>query len=317
MRVKSCTMAVKAVAESETNAGEFEAIVATYDLDSYGDRIVPGAFEKTLAEWKAKGDPLPVIWSHMSFDPDAHIGVVLEAEERAEGLWVKGRLDLDQPKAAQVHRLMKGRRVTQFSFAYDVEEGAWIEQKDERPYYELRELKLYEVGPCLVGVNQETELLAVKAADGRDLKVSLSGYAVEGATAPAEAEVIRLAVQTALAAHAEGKAGRVLSAKNEESLKGALDKIGAGVADVKSVLAALSKDDEDGKAAPGGETGEQPPPPSKTSTGKNEAKPGQQSADDEEPPAGAKSTEPPAPRPASLRLLNDLAELSAEVQALT
>lgn len=315
-------MAVKAVTDSGNaeSTGEFEAIVATYDLDSYGDRIVPGAFKKTLEEWKAKGDPLPVIWSHMSFDPEAHIGVVLEAEERTEGLWVKGRLDLDQQKAAQVYRLMKGRRVTQFSFAYDVEEGAWIEQKDERPYYELRELKLYEVGPCLVGVNQETDLLAVKAADGRDLTVRLSGYAVEGATAPAEAEVIRVAVETALAAYAtQGKAGRVLSAKNEESLNGALAKIGAGVADVKSVLAALSKEDdgEGGKAAPaGGETGAEPPPPSTTSTGKTEAKPGQQSADDEE-PAGAKSSEPPAPRPASLRLLNDLAELTAEAEALT
>jgi HK97 family phage prohead protease len=303
-------MSIKAAGEQDgTDNGEFEAIVATYDLDSYGDKIVPGAFKDTLAEWAAKGDPIPVIWSHMSYDPDAHIGVVEEAEERAEGLWVKGRLDLDQPKAAQVYRLLKGRRVTQFSFAYDVEEGAWIEQKDERPYYELRKLSLYEVGPCLIGVNQETELLAVKGRDGRDLQLAVHGH-----MSPEESDALRVAVEVAMGA----KAGRVLSAKNEESLKGALDKIGAGVADVKSVLAALGKDDEDGKAAPaGGETGEQPPPPSKTSTGKTEAKPGQQSADDEEPPAGAKSTEPTAPRPASLRLLNDLAELTAEAEALT
>src|SRR5690606_25916870 len=30
-------------------------------------------------------------------------------------------------------------------------------------YYELRKLDLFEVGPTLVGANQETELLAVKA----------------------------------------------------------------------------------------------------------------------------------------------------------
>lgn len=294
MRVKACNLRVKAAGEQDgTDDGVFEAIVATYDLDSYGDKIVPGAFADTLAEWKAKGDPIPVIWSHMSHDPDMHLGSVEEAEEREEGLWVKARLDLEHSKAAQVYRLLKGRRVTQFSFAYDVEEGAWIEQKDERPFYELRKLKLYEVGPCLIGVNQETELLSVKSADGRDLRIALHGR-----TSPDEGDRIRIAVETALGA----KAGRVLSAKNEEALRGALDKISAGASDVKSVLAALSKDDEDGKAAP-------------VRKDEQEATPGQPAAV-EEPPA-AKTSAPAGPRPASLRLRADLAALAAEVDSLT
>ncbi|WP_199931795.1 HK97 family phage prohead protease, partial [Streptomyces sp. NRRL S-1896] len=83
------------------------------------------------------------------------------------GLEVTGQIDdLDaNPTAQQVYRLLKGRRVTQFSFAYDVTEGAWVTD-DDHPwggYYELRRLKLHEVGPCLVGANQETELLAAKA----------------------------------------------------------------------------------------------------------------------------------------------------------
>jgi hypothetical protein len=39
-------------------------------------------------------------------------------------------------------------------------------QDDQHPwggYYELRKLSLHEVGPCLVGANQETELLAAKS----------------------------------------------------------------------------------------------------------------------------------------------------------
>lgn len=149
--------------KSTSDGGVFEAIVATYDVDSYGDKIVPGAFAGTLADWAAKGDPIPVIWSHMSHDPEAHIGVVELAEERAEGLWVRGRLDLDAPKAAQAYRLLKGRRVTQFSFAYDVKAGA-PGVHDGSPVFELHQLDLFEVGPCLIGVNQQTELLAVKAA---------------------------------------------------------------------------------------------------------------------------------------------------------
>jgi HK97 family phage prohead protease len=299
MRIKSCNVAVKAAGEQDgTDDGVFEAIVATWDLDSYGDKIVKGAFADTLAEWKDRGDPIPVIWSHMAHDPDMHLGVVEEAEERDEGLWVKARMDLDQPKAAQVYRLLKGRRVTQFSFAFDVQEGGYIEKQDDdghdEGYYELRKLKLYEVGPCLVGVNQETELLSVKTAAGRELRID-----IHGKHTPAEGELIELAVKTALGA----KAGRVLSAKNEEALRGALDKISAGASDVKSVLAALSKDDEDGKAAPVARKDEQ------------EAKPGQPAAV-EEPPA-AKTSEPAGPRPASLRLRADLAAFAAEVDSLT
>lgn len=315
MRVKNCQVRVKALAEAtttddqgtETPEGQFEAIVATYDLDSYGDKIVPGAFKDTLAAWKAKGDPIPVLWSHASYDLDSHIGYVLEAEEReGEGLWVKGQLDLDEPKAAKVYRLMKGRRITQFSFAYDVIEGAWIEEKGEDPYYELRKLDLYEVGPCLVGVNQATELLGVKAADGRDLT-----FAVHGKTTPAEADAIRVAVEAALCAKGyqpTGKAGRVLSAKNEETLTSALDKISSGAKDIKSVLALLAKDEDedDGKAADS--------PDSKTNT-ENEAKPDRSAADEE--PAGAKSDAPAGPRPASIRLLADLAAFAAEADELT
>ncbi|MFE1111219.1 HK97 family phage prohead protease [Streptomyces rochei] len=192
-------MRIKAAGTHEgTDEGVFEAIVAAYNLDSVGDRITPGAFAETLAEWKGRGDPIPVLWSHMSHDPEYHIGEVLEAEERPEGLWVKARIDLDATKAAQVYRLLKGRRVTQFSFAYDVEEGSWVEQKDGPGFYELRKLKLYEVGPTLIGANQATELLDVKSAVTADLLPDLSK--------------VQETLETL-------KAGRTLSAQNEQKVR--------------------------------------------------------------------------------------------------
>lgn len=163
MKIKSAPFKVKAAGDGGLADGQFEAIVSVFgNVDSVGDVVMPGAFADTLAAWAAKGDPIPVIWSHDWHDPFSHLGGVVEAKEVDEGLWVKGELDLDNEKAAQVYRLLKGRRVTQFSFAYDVIEGAWVE-KDGQTYYELRKLDLFEVGPTLVGANQETELLAVKA----------------------------------------------------------------------------------------------------------------------------------------------------------
>lgn len=241
---------VKAGTEDGLEPGQFEALVSVVgNKDAYGDVVMPGAFDDTLAEWKASGNPIPIIWSHRYDDPDNHIGYVLDAAEKTidgkTGLWVKGQLDTDDDakRAKQVSRLLRGKRVTQFSFSYDVLEGAPAKSELLGDYYELRKMKLYEVGPTLIGANQETELLSAKA---------LQEMA------------------------AEVKAGRVLSAKNEEKLRAAHDAIGA-------VLSAL--DSNDGKAK------------------------ADEPAKDEE-PEGAKSEEPMRPAPADLSALQSI-ELAA------
>jgi HK97 family phage prohead protease len=143
--------------------GEFEALVSVFgNVDRGGDRVMPGAFAKTLGEWGAKGDPIPIIWNHMWDNPEAHIGEadpndVVEAEG---GLFVKrGKIDLDRPFAEQVFHLLERRRVKEFSFGYSVRDAETA--KDGA--YDLLDLDLFELGPTLKGMNPETELLAVKA----------------------------------------------------------------------------------------------------------------------------------------------------------
>ncbi|WP_199489163.1 HK97 family phage prohead protease [Micromonospora craniellae] len=167
MLIKTAPARIKAAGTDDGLAdGEFEALVSVFgNVDSYGDVVMPGAFDDVLSEWSAKGDPIPVIWSHNWYDPFAHIGTVLEAKETDVGLWVKGLVDQDPEArtAAQVYRLLKGRRVTQFSFAYEIGEASWAE-RDGQDVYELRKFSgLHEVGPCLVGANQDTDLLSAKA----------------------------------------------------------------------------------------------------------------------------------------------------------
>ena len=233
MRTKDFTARVKAAGVADGLAeGQFTALVSVFgNEDSVGDVVRPGAFTETLEEWNAKGDPIPVIWAHAWGDPFAHVGTVVKAVETLQGLEVTGQIDdLDtNPTSAQVYRLLKGRRVTQFSFAYDVKEGAWVED-DQHPwggYYELRRLKLHEVGPCLVGANQETELLAAKAAG--------------------------------LASGA--KAGRVLSQANYDSLSKAHEAIGEVLASATPEKSKTSEKPTDGPGQPGAEAaaGDTPP----------------------------------------------------------
>ena len=146
--------------------GIFEAIVAVFgNVDRAGDRIAKGAFTNTLQEWQERGRPIPVVFAHQWDNLDAHIGEVMEAREVDEGLWVKGQLDLDEPFAARAWKKMKRGTLAEFSFAYDVVRGKMTdngEGVEPRWVYELQELDLFEVGPCLVGMNPDTQLLGMK-----------------------------------------------------------------------------------------------------------------------------------------------------------
>lgn len=156
MQHKSCKAEFKALDDS---TGTFEAIVSVFgNVDKVNDRVVKGAFASSIKKWKESGDPIPVIWSHQWDDPDAHIGKTLEAEENDTGLYVKGQLDLDDPFAAKVYKLLKERRVKEFSFAYDT-----IDEKSTKDgINELLELDVIEVGPTLKGANPETQLIGAK-----------------------------------------------------------------------------------------------------------------------------------------------------------
>lgn len=144
--------------------GEFVALAAVFgNVDSYGERVIKGAFAETLEAWAAKGDPIPVIWYHAWTDAYAHIGYVEWARETDDGLLYKGVLDIaDNPLAAQIYRLMKGRRITQQSFGFDILDAGYAVEGGE-DVFEIRKLALFEVGPCLVGVNQATELVDIKS----------------------------------------------------------------------------------------------------------------------------------------------------------
>lgn len=149
-------------------SGTFEAIVSVFNnVDAAGDRVMPGAFTKSIERWKASGDPVPIVYSHAHRDPHALLGGVLDMRETDEGLWVKGRLDLDSPTASLVHRHMRSRTIRKFSFAYDVL-GSHPSRKDSG-VTELTELDVIEVGPTLIPANPATDLVTVKAEGGQRL----------------------------------------------------------------------------------------------------------------------------------------------------
>lgn len=164
MKTKTIDVVVKAVDDGEE--GRFTAYASVFgNVDSYGDMVVKGAFEESLAEYASASAPIPLYWRHRMDDPFMNLGGAAGVEDD-HGLLVECQLDLETAAGKQTHKLLKSKRVRQMSFAYDVIEGAWVDRKaeDGGSYYELRKLRIHEVSIVPVGANQDTEILAVKAA---------------------------------------------------------------------------------------------------------------------------------------------------------
>lgn len=188
MQTKNVPAQIKATGDDTLEAGQFTAIVSVFNtVDSVGDVVMPGAFKADLEQWAAKGTPLPVVWSHDWSDPFSHIGHVLEAKETDTGLQVKGQLDLENPKAKQVYNLLKGGRVRNWSFAYDIHD-AQPAQRNGKSVQELHRLSVHEVGPTLVGAHKDTDTVEVKAQP--QVTVNVTQPAVEPGEVKSEDPVV-------------------------------------------------------------------------------------------------------------------------------
>lgn len=165
MLTKTLTVDVKAIGDDDS--GLFQAYASVFDnVDSYGDVVIAGAFLDSLKEYGSQGQGIPLYWRHRMDDPFMNLGATTEAREDEHGLWTECQLDLTNETAKQVYKLLKEERVRQMSFAYDIEEAAWVDRKAEEggSYYELRKLTIHEISIVPVGANQATEILAVKSA---------------------------------------------------------------------------------------------------------------------------------------------------------
>lgn len=90
----------------DAEAGTFTGYAAIFNdlVPSYNERVMPGAFTRTLAERAARGDRLAILWAH---DPREVIGVATSLVEDDYGLRVEGRLILDIARARDADTLIR------------------------------------------------------------------------------------------------------------------------------------------------------------------------------------------------------------------
>lgn len=181
MKMKSAPLNIV----EELGDGEFLAYAATFHTrDSYGDVMHKNSFDEDIAAWETRDDVMPVLWNHDTSDPKNNVGEVKARKADDTGYLVHAKFDLDTHTGAHVHRLVKGRRVTQLSFAYD-ELAAHPVKGDPRfgDYKSVDRVAVHEVSITPYGANRSTHFLGVKSAmmDVPALKAALDALAANDA----------------------------------------------------------------------------------------------------------------------------------------
>lgn len=162
-------MTLQAKATTTTDAGEFVALAAAYSIDRAGDRIVPGAFAKSIERWQASGKQVPLHWNHQG-EPEDIIGAIDPAtmEETELGLKVAGKVDLDgSEKGREAWRSMKAGTMS-LSFGYMV-----VSEKQADDANELHELDLFEISIVPGPANADTRFLSLKSMSDDQLREEL------------------------------------------------------------------------------------------------------------------------------------------------
>jgi len=154
---------VKAAAVA-TDAGEFEALAATYGIDRQRDQIRRGAFENTIKRWRESGRRVPVHWNHET-SAASIIGWIdpHSMSETDQGLYVAGKLDIDTTETArQAWRSMKNGTLS-LSFGYMTNRS----HKRSDGVKELLDVDMFEVSVVPHPANADTRFLSLKAGSRR------------------------------------------------------------------------------------------------------------------------------------------------------
>jgi HK97 family phage prohead protease len=142
--------------KSVDEAGRFTGVGAVYNnVDLGGDKILPGAFTRTLAGAKQ----FPMLWQHNPSDP---IGSV-KVPDTSQGLMVEGQLLMSDPTAKKAYQFLKAGIIKGLSIGYETMKSAFV--GDVR---ELQELKLWELSVVTFPMNESAMVTGIKAMSDDD-----------------------------------------------------------------------------------------------------------------------------------------------------
>lgn len=140
--------------------GTFRGYASKFNgIDSYGDTILPGAYDKVIAA----GGTVPVFFNHESLD--LPIGKYTKLSANSQGLYVEGVLTLDIPRARDVYNALKAGTVSGLSVGIGIAEDDW-EPNAETGGKTIKNVSLLrEISICTFPADDRARVSLVKAED--------------------------------------------------------------------------------------------------------------------------------------------------------
>jgi HK97 family phage prohead protease len=136
--------------------GTFEGYGSIFgNVDSYGEKVMPGAFVESLARHRREGTSVLMLWQH---NPDDPIGVWEDLAEDAKGLWGRGRLVRGVQRADNAYALLKAGALQGLSIGYRE-----VETQPDGNNRLLKKLDLLEISVVSFPANRRARVEAVKS----------------------------------------------------------------------------------------------------------------------------------------------------------
>jgi len=145
--------------EMNETEGVFEGYASVFNvlIEDYNEVVEPGAFKQTL---RHNGGVVPILYHH---DAKAWVGVGLDAKEDNHGLWVRGKLAVDEsPRAREVWGLMKLAKQVGMKTGLSIGFRA-IKDQIEKGVRKLKEIAWLEYSITPFPANQFATVTEVRA----------------------------------------------------------------------------------------------------------------------------------------------------------
>ncbi|HEY1753732.1 MAG TPA: HK97 family phage prohead protease [Caulobacteraceae bacterium] len=158
--------------ENGTRPGQFDGYGSVFNvLDGYGDVMMPGAFDATLAKARATGRMPKMLLNHGGLAPGMQatptdllpIGSWTALSPDTQGLATRGQLiNLDTEHGKRIYGAMKAGELTDQSIGY-MPRRFTRPTKAGDPRRRLTEVHLNEISPVTFGANPMARITAVKS----------------------------------------------------------------------------------------------------------------------------------------------------------
>lgn len=126
------------------------------NVDSYNERVLPGAFKGSIEEHKRRGSRIKMLWQHRQ---DVPIGIWRSAAEDSKGLLLEGQINLKTDAGRNAYEHIMAGDVDSLSIGYREIKA----RQASDGVRDLIELDLFEVSPVTFPANRSATISGAKS----------------------------------------------------------------------------------------------------------------------------------------------------------